>query len=275
MLTVAVTGASGLIGSRLVEQLSDRVRFLPIQQEQCDITDQDAVWRALKDVRFDLLLHLAAYTNVDQAETARALVWKVNVDGTKHLLAAARQKNKGFIYVSTGFVFDGKKEHVPFTENSTPHPICYYGQSKYAGEQVVAGQAMIVRLDYPYGHSPAAKPDFVTAIRKRLQANQTVTMVNDSMITPTLIDDLIGRLGFLMQHYTPEIFHLVGSDSLSPLQAGRAIAAAFHLDRTLIQPTSYREFFRGRAKRPQFSVIRSTKNPGYPMHAFADGLRLL
>lgn len=273
MLKIAITGASGLLGSRIIELLKNEFTFLPISQETTNITDKGQVSKTLHGMDYDILLHLAAYTNVDGAEKEEQLARRVNVEGTRNLFETNQKKKRKFIYISTDFVFDGTEP--PYNEESLPHPISVYGQTKYEGEQIVQGGAMIIRLSYPYRKHFPLKKDFVRSILAYLHEGKPLSMITDSVITPTFIDDIAYGLKHLCTHYTPTVYHLVGADSLSPYDAGKAIAEAFSLNKDLIRKTTYEQYFAGRAKRPRLSVIQSTKNTFYPMKSFAEGLNFL
>jgi dTDP-4-dehydrorhamnose reductase len=113
-MRILITGSTGLIGTRITELLSEKYTFIPLLQSEIDITDQSSVDRRLLTVDFDLLLHLAAYTNVDQAEVERDLCHKINVDGTRNLFEICQTKKSQMILISTDFVFDGKPvEEIP------------------------------------------------------------------------------------------------------------------------------------------------------------------
>jgi len=273
MIKIAITGASGLIGSRIIELLHDKFTFVPISIEQMDITNNAQVNEVISALDFDFFLHLAGYTNVDGAEINQELAWKINVDGTENVFIAVQNQKKKFIYISTDFVFDGKTP--PFTEVNVPNPLSYYAKTKYEGEKIVKDKAMIIRLSYPYRKNFPDKLDFVRSIRTMLQQNKTLTMVKDAIITPTFIDDIAYGIEYLINHYTPEIFHLIGSDSLSPFQAAQSIASTFQLNENLIKPTSFLEYSVNKACRPQYSKIISNKNNFYPMKSFKEGLALL
>lgn len=277
MLKIALTGADGLIGSRVVELLKEDFQFIPLPQSQMDITNPNQVKDVLREIDFDIFLHLAAYTDVDGAEKNKEISYKVNVEGTKNVFEAMPQKQKKFIYISTDFVFDGNKP--PYDEESLPNPISYYGQTKYEGEKVVnppaGGGAMIVRFSYPYRAQFEPKKDFVRNVKYALEQKKILQMVTDSTITPTFIDDIAYALKYLFNNFSPEIYHIVGGDSLSPYDAGKLIAKTFNLDGNLIQPISYKEYFKGRAQRPQYSEIKSKKNNFYKMKTFEEGLNIL
>ncbi len=270
MLKIAMTGGDGLVGSRIVELLNQDFQFTNFPQATMDITDKELVEKALKDADFDLFLHLAAYTNVQGAETNSDLAMKINRDGTKNVYDAVTQKGKKLIYISTDFVFDG--ESPPYFEDSTPNPQGAYAKSKFEGEKVVANGAMIVRIAYPYRAAFETKKDFVRTFRYFLEQGKHLNMVTDSMMTPTFIDDIAYGLKHLMKNYSPEIFHLVGGSSISPYDATVMIAEKFNLDKSLIGKTTYEEFMKGKASSPKLGVIKSKKNNFWKMKTFEEGI---
>lgn len=273
MLKVAITGSTGLVGSRIIELLSNKFKFLPILQEEVDIADQASITQVINNLSFDVFLHLAAYTNVDKAETEQELAYKINAAGTKNVFNAVNQRGKKFIYISTDYVFDGKNP--PYDENSVPNPVGTYGKSKYEGEKVVHGKAMIVRISYPYRANFAQKKDIIRTIKSRLEEQMSVKMINDTRITPTFIDDIAYGFAYLFENYSPEIFHLVGASSHTPFEVAELIADTFHLDKKLISKTTFNEYFTHPENRPRDTQIVSLKNNFSRMHTLLEGLRKL
>ena len=273
MKKIAVTGASGLVGTRIIELLSEKFEFIPISIKDMDITDKDSVQAHLKNLSYDLVLHLAAYTNVTGAESEKEKAYLINETGTQNLLEVALSAKKEFVHISTDFVFDGTNP--PYTEKSVPNPLSVYGASKYAGEKVVGKNGMIVRFSYPYRSAFEPKKDIFRTVKSILETGKPVTMVNDSLMVPTFIDDIAGGLGYLMNNYSNEIFHLVGEDAMSPFALAKTIAHVFHLNESLVERTTYEEYFANKAKGPRYCDIRSEKNTFYPMHTFEEGLRII
>ncbi len=273
MLKIAVTGPDGLIGSRIIELLQNNFYFIPLPFKKFDITKRDQVNQALENLSFDIFLHLAAYTNVAASETEREKTYQLNVEGTRNVFEAVNKKNKKFIYISTDFVFDGRNP--PFYEDSVPNPLGYYAKTKYEAEKIVKDAAMIVRLSYPYRNKFAAKKDYVASIRTALEAGKKLRMTTDCFITPTFVDDIAYAFKHLSENYSSEIFHLVGSQSLSHNEAGHLIAKNFGLDDSLISPITFKEYFKDISLRPQYSIIKSKKNNFYKMASFEEGLKKL
>ncbi|MFA6532821.1 MAG: sugar nucleotide-binding protein [Patescibacteria group bacterium] len=270
MLKIALTGADGLVGSRIIQLLNKDFEFIPLPQSLMDITNKEQVDSNLKNLDFDIFFHLAAYTNVPGAESNKELCFKINRDGTKNVFEAVNQKQKKFIYVSTDFVFDGISP--PYFENSIPNPTSIYASSKYEGEKIVNDHGMIVRIAYPYRARFELKKDFFRTFKFYLENGKTLSMITDSLMTPTFIDDIAYGLKYLFNNYSPEIFHLVGSESISPFDAALTVSEIFNLDKSLIGKTTYEEYVKGKARLPQLASIKSQKNNFYKMRSFKEGL---
>lgn len=270
MLKIAITGADGLVGSRIIELLKNDFEFIPLPQSKMDIASFESVKNVLKNADFDLFLHLAAYTNVAGAETNKELCFKINVDGTKNVFSETVSKGKKFIYISTDFVFDGKNP--PYFEDSVPNPPGVYAQSKYQGEKIVKDQAMIVRISYPFRANFETKKDFFRTFKSYLEQKKPLSMITDSSMTPTFIDDIAYGLRHLMNNFSPEVFHLVGGKALSPFDAAILIAEKFNLNKSLIGKTTYIEYTKTRPGLPQYADIRSKKNSFWKMKTFEEGL---
>jgi dTDP-4-dehydrorhamnose reductase len=273
MTTIAITGATGLIGSRVVELLSDQFSFIPLRIEDgIDITNATLLEQKLNNIRFDFLLHFAAYTNVDRAEIERDLCYTINVEGTRNVMNLCEAKNAKLVFTSTDFVFDGRSKH-PLHENSTPNPIGYYGRTKYDAEQLVKNNAMIVRLTTPYRKHFPQKKDVVRVIRSFLEEGKRVAAITDNLVVPTFVDDIALALGCLVRNYATGIFHVVGPQAISSFQMSQMIARRWGLNESLITQTTHEEYSQNRAPRPQFSNIITTKDLGVVMRSFEEGLQ--
>lgn len=273
-LKIAITGSTGLVGSRIIELLERDFEFIPLQYENgFDVTNKEIVSNNLKGLNFDIFLHLAAYTLVDKAEEENELAYKINVDGTKNVFSVVSKKKKKFIYISTDYVFNGLTPETVFDESSKPDPIGVYGTSKYEGEKIISDEGMIIRIAYPYRATYDLKSDFVRKIKSLLEEGKNLKMITDSIITPTFIDDIAHALKYLMSNFSKEIFHIVGSTSLSPYDGGKLIAKTFSLDESAIAKTTFGQYYKDYAKtRPQYTPTKSIKNNFYKMKTFEEGL---
>ena len=270
MLRVALTGADGLVGSRITELLKKDFEFISLPQTKMDIANVDLVNSVLNKLDFDLFLHLAAYTNVSGAETNKELCFKINVDGTKNVFDAVLNQGKKFIYISTDFVFDGKNP--PYFEDSVPNPKGVYAESKYRGEKIIKDKAMIVRISYPYRAQFEAKKDFFRTFKSYFEQKKPLSMITDSLMTQTFIDDIAFGLKHLINNYSPDVFHLTGEKAISPYEAAILIAEKFNLDKSLVGKTTYEEYIKTKPGLPQYADIRSKKNNFWRMKSFDEGL---
>ncbi|MBW7960303.1 NAD(P)-dependent oxidoreductase [Patescibacteria group bacterium] len=273
MTKIAITGSNGLVGSRIIELLKKDFTFIPFTQKDFDITDPSQTKKLIDKTDFDLMIHLAAYTNVAGAETNREACYKINVDGTRNIFNAVQDKEKKFIFISTDFVFDGKQP--PYDEDSSPNPPGIYADSKYQAEKVVKNKAMIVRIAYPYRAFFEPKRDFFRTFKAYLEQNKPLSMISDSLMTPTFIDDIAYGLKYLIKNFTTDTIHLVGGQAISPYQAAVLIAEKFKLDKSLITKTTYGEYIKQKPGLPQFADIRSKKNNFQKMRSLKEGLETI
>lgn len=275
------TGLNGLVGSRIVELLSGKYEFENLSRSSgVDITNENQVLEKITNSDAQIVLHLAAKTDVDGCEKDKELgeegeAWKINVLGTQNVANACLATNKKLIYISTDFVFDGEKE--VYYEEDIPDPINWYAQTKYEGEKIVQNLKtpwVIARIAYPY-RANFTKIDFFRAIKKRLQEGLPVAGVTDHIFTPTFIDDIAFVIDALIKNTSQGIFHAVGSQSLTPYDAALLIAKTFDLDQNLISKTTREEFFKDRAQRPFQLALKNDKitESGVRMKTFEEGLR--
>lgn len=277
-------GITGLVGSRIVEILGKKYVFRNLSLETgVDITDPATLEIIKKDTGESIVLHLAAKTDVDGCEDDKPLgengaAWRINVLGTQNVVEACKKTGKKIIYISTDFVFDG--ENPPdgdYNEKDEPHPINWYGQTKYEGEKIVQESGLpylICRLAYPYRARFAPKTDFVRAILGRLGKKEEVATVTDQIFTPTFIDDTAQALDVLIKTEVTGIYHVVGSDWLSPYKAALTIAKTFGFPLNLIREVTAEEYFKNRAKRPPNLALKNDKikNLGVKMRTFEEGI---
>ncbi len=280
-------GASGLIGSRLEELLSGQYHFINLSLETgIDITRKETLQTIKKYGNDSIILHLAAKADVDRCEKDKLLgndgdAWKINVMGTQNVIDICREEKMKLIYISTDFVFDGESPPAGgYTEESVPAPVNWYGETKFEGEKVVKESGvpyLILRLAYPYRKPFALKRDFVQAILSRLREQKTITAITDHIITPTFIDDIANAMDILIQKKAMGIYHVVGSQYISPYDAAIRIARMFDFDESLVQKTTRNMYFLGRAPRPfNLSLSNATiQKLGITMKTFEEGLEIV
>lgn len=292
-MKILVTGLTGLIGSRFAELLETSYQLENLSLSTgTDILDKNAVLEKVTSLNPDLVIHFAAKTNVDACEEDKEedkkglesgdfteiinnkSAWAVNVIGTQNIIDACKEINKKIVYISTDFVFDGKKKS--YTEDSIPNPINWYAKTKAEGERLVQSSDLdfiIARVAYPY-RAIFNKKDFVRSVLERLEHNEKLQMVTDHIMVPTFIDDVVNGLDVLIQKEEKGKFNLVGSESITPYQAAFTIAKIFNLDDALISKTTRREYFNGKAPRPFCLNLKNDKisKLGIEMSTFEKGI---
>lgn len=291
------TGLTGLVGSRFTELLENAYEFEHINLDNgINILDKASVLDAISSSNASIVLHMAAKTNVDGCELDKQrdkeilsfktkedkeevwkneqTAWAVNVFGTQNIVEACQKANKKIIYISTDFVFNGQKKS--YTEEENPDPLNWYAKTKYEGEKLVENSGVdyiIARLAYPY-RAFFERNDFVRGLIAKLSKNENLSMVTDHIMVPTFIDDLVNALDVLIQKEEKGIFHIVGSESITPYQAALKIAEVFNLDSSLISKTTRREYFAGKAARPFCLNLKNDKigKLGIEISTFEKGL---
>ena len=194
---ILVTGYSGQVGYDVVRELEERGhnRILALTSKDLDITNRDAVMDVVKWYKPDVIIHCAAWTQVDDAEIAKNAfrVIEVNVDGTRNLVDASIDVDAKIIYVSTDYVFDGTKKE-PYTEEDETKPMSMYGETKYEGEEEVKRNPkhFIARTSSVFGLNGN---NFVkTMLGQAAKGKEEVMAVEDQVSSPTYSKDLANTL---------------------------------------------------------------------------------
>ena len=228
-LRVLVTGAAGQLGSATVACLrSEGLHVTGIDREDGDIRDHSFVVEVIRREAPHVIIHCAAYTDVDKAEEEQELCYDVNVKGTEHLVEAARLFRIPLLYISTDYVFNGKGE-VPWKEDDTPDPVNFYGMTKAQGEEIVKQleKHFIVRTSWLYGKG---ERHFVKAMLRMAETKKDVTVVSDQIGTPTSAADLARLISALIGTTEYGIYHGVNGGCCSRYEFAQAIYAKAGLE---------------------------------------------
>ena len=160
---VAITGASGLLGNKIIKHATTEYTVIPIHRTkplssnslELDITYATKVSNLLSEIKPDVVIHAASETNVDKCEIEKERAWKINAKGTLNIAKVCRKVSAKLIYISTDYVFDGEKGL--YDERDEPNPINYYGITKLEGEKQVIAHCKnyaILRTSVLYGWHP-------------------------------------------------------------------------------------------------------------------------
>jgi dTDP-4-dehydrorhamnose reductase len=214
-MRVLVTGAGGMLGTDVccVFQAAG-LDVIPAPRvggpEALDVTNTEAVRRTIAHVQPQVVVHCAAYTNVDQAEHEPDVAFRVNALGSWNVAIACAERNISLCAISTDFVFDGQKTE-PYTEFDLPHPIGIYGASKLAGEECireVCWRHWIVRTSWLYGVHGKCFPD---SILRAAETRAELRVVADQRGCPTYTVDLADALARLIHSPLYGTYHIANT----------------------------------------------------------------
>lgn len=219
-MKVFVTGVGGQLGHDVVNELTkhnysvagsdiqpvysgiaDNSAVTTAPYIQLDITDEEAVNTVIDDVSPDVIIHCAAWTNVDGAEAPenREIVHKINAVGSENIARAAKAVNAKMVYLSTDYVFDGKGERPWEPDDKCYAPLNVYGQSKLDGELAVSSildKYFIVRIAWVFGLNGK---NFIKTMINVGKTHDMVRVVNDQIGTPTYTLDLARLLADMIE----------------------------------------------------------------------------
>lgn len=243
--SLLATGISGLVGSRVALLLQDQFQFenLDINHptHPTDITNLEQVRAAVSASSAHYLIHFAAFTDVTAAWNDRnnkdGLTYRVNVTGTKNILQACQENNVHLIHLSTAYVFDGNQLH-PYTETDQPHPIEWYGQTKWEAEQAIMSSNAswtILRIDQPFRPDCYQRPDVIRKIITGLQHNTLPPQFTNQFFGPTYIDDLTQMIKLILNTKQTGLFHATNGEQWSPHEFANTLNQLFNLKGQLIK----------------------------------------
>ena len=250
MINIIVTGASGMIGSRFLRLLPNDFQLIKNidRTEGLDILDYPRLSTAFSSAKADIIIHLAAFTDVNaaaqQESKSEGMCFQINVTGTRNIVKLAKQLDCRLIHISTDYVFDGAKTG-EYIETDKPNPIEWYGKTKYEAEKIVVNSGIkwcIARTAYPFLAQFPGKLDLVRGRIKQMKEGNLPPQFTDHIITPTFADQLSIALFKLIRAKALGIYHLVGDTSLSDFDLTTEIARQFNFDPSKIARNSLAEF---------------------------------
>ncbi len=255
-----ITGGGGQLGfdvrrDLLHRDVSESDVAAPSSKE-LDITDARAVEKYIGIFQPNVIIHCAAYTNVDGAESDQEACRKVNVEGTRNLVRAAEKVDAKIIYISTDYVFDGESAE-PYEIDAKTNPKSVYGQTKYEGEEIVREypKHFIVRIAWIFGINGR---NFVKTMLRVANDRDEVAVVDDQIGSPTYTVDLAKFLVDLSKTEKYGIYHATNEGFCSWAEFTEEIYKNAGLD-TKVKKVSTEEYIelagKPQAKRPKFSKL--------------------
>jgi dTDP-4-dehydrorhamnose reductase len=240
-----------------------------IRSVDADVTEPAAVQAAVAEAGPEIVLNCAAFTDVDGAETEPDRALQVNGEGAGNVAAAAAAAGAAVIYVSSDYVFDGRKRE-PYVESDETAPLSSYGRSKLAGERATAAanpRHFVVRSAWLYGQGGENFPD--TMLRLARERGE-LRVVDDQMGSPTWTGHLAEGLLRLAHTEAYGLHHMAGGGACSWFELARATLARAGVEARLA-PCATADFPRP-AARPAYSVLASERPDSVALPAWRVGL---
>lgn len=264
MKRLFITGGSGLLGSKFKAIAGDNYEIIKTYNRnprenavKLDIANKKDVLNKISSLNPELVVHSAALTNVDYCEEHPEEAHQINTEGTLNMVEACEKVDARLIYVSTDFVFDGKKGL--YKEEDETNPLGYYALSKLKGEEYVQNSSLnyaIARVSVLYGWH--RRQNFVTWVINQLKDLNQINVVTDQYNSPTLADNAGEAMIRIFEKNRTGIYHIAGDERISRFDFARNIASVFELDETLINPIESSEFIQ-KAQRPRDSSLSVEK----------------
>ena len=253
-MRILITGAKGQLGQAVIPYLANHDLTL-VDLPEMDITDKTAVFHTFAQAQPEIVIHCAAYTNVDGCAKDPALAYKVNALGSQNIALACLDYEAEMVHISTNEVFAGDNP-AGYEEWMTRDPINGYGRSKAAAENLVQHilqRAYIVRTAWLY--APGGR-NFIHAILDRARTQGNLRVVADEIGSPTYANDLAQALAQLIETHQYGIYHFTNAGSCSRWQFANEILRQAELTHVTNTPILSREFKRASTP-PPYGVIHN------------------
>ena len=225
MKRVLVTGANGQLGLALQGAAKDfPLDLVFMDKNTLDITNAEEVNKVFATQSFAICINAAAYTDVDGAESNKALAYAINATAVETLAKTCKQHGCWLVHISTDYVFDGALDR-PYMASDMPNPLNVYGASKLVGEQAiqpVGGTYSVVRTSWLYSQYGN---NFYTKLQAQLDAGKTLHVNADQKGCPTRAEDLSAHLltGIANQQLSKDISHYCGNEVMTWLDLARRL----------------------------------------------------
>jgi dTDP-4-dehydrorhamnose reductase len=252
---ILVTGANGMLGTELTQYLAAKgYQVTGVTSQQFNLLHSlDSLRPVVEAADPQVILHAAAYTNVDGAEHQPELAMAINKDGTQKVAQLAQDVGAMMALISTDYVFDGQA-HRPYQTTDRPHPINQYGWSKYYGELMVTERMetyYIIRTAWLYG---IHRSNFVQFVLDAVRQGQDLNIVSDQIGSPTWTGSLCAQIETILLSGLFGVYHATDCGAVSRFELARSICELAGLSSDHIRPIS-QAAFRQAATRPAYSAL--------------------
>ncbi len=291
MKNVVITGSNGLLGQTLVNLLMKQPNHFSViglsrgenrsgrddfTYHSLDITNDQQLKQCLYSIKPSVVINTAAMTNVDACEDQKEACELLNVDAVRNMIDVCSKINAHLIHLSTDFVFDGVKGN--YKETDIPNPLSFYGKSKLKSEKLLINSDIkytILRTILVYGQvNNLGRNNIVLWLKKMLESNKEVTIVNDQFRMPTFVEDLAMACKISIEKEAYGTYHISSNQLLSVFEIAHQVAEVFGLQKKWIKPISTKALNQ-RALRPPktgFDLSKTNKELHFYPKSFKEDL---
>ncbi|WP_304941798.1 dTDP-4-dehydrorhamnose reductase [Vallitalea guaymasensis] len=250
-----IIGVNGQLGHDAVKLLSTYHKIVGLDKDTLDITNFIELQNRITEIRPEVIINCAGYTNVDDCEINYESAYNTNAQGCYNLALIAKKYDCILVHISTDYVFDGEKDE-PYIESDLPNPINIYGSSKLLGETIIttiSPKYFILRTSWLYG---THGKNFVKTILKLSETKDVISVVNDQIGTPTYTIDIINVISKLIKTNIYGIYHVSNEGRCSWYEFAEKIIKLTNKETTIIPITTNQS--KRKADRPHYSVLENS-----------------
>ncbi len=259
-MKILIIGYKGMLGHELVNVFKNGHDLVLWDRNEIDIAKRIEVIEKIGSLKPDVVINAAAYTAVDEAESNKDLVYKINGCAVGFLSNICKEIDSLFIHFSTDYVFDGHNQNGYKEDYPTGNPLNIYGRSKMLGERMISDikpKHYLIRTSWLFGKNGK---NFIETMLRLASEKKEIRVVNDQFGSPTYAKDLALKVRELIESGRPfGIYHITNSNSCSWYEFALKIFEFVNL-KPVVRPVKSEEF-RTPAKRPTYSVLINTKLP--------------
>ncbi|MEM3730860.1 MAG: dTDP-4-dehydrorhamnose reductase [Candidatus Bathyarchaeia archaeon] len=263
-MKIVVVGSTGQLGTDLMKTLEREHETIGLTHKEIEVTDFNSckiIWK----YRPQVVINTAAFIKVDECEEDPLKTFAVNAIGAKNIAVLSREVEATTIFISTDYVFNGLKKE-PYTEDDIPNPVNTYGISKLAGELFTKQNPKhyIIRVASLFGAAGASGKggNFVETMIAKAKRNEPISVVDDMWMSPTYTKDAATTIKKIIEAKLPfGTYHAANEGYCTWFQFAQEIFKMTNLNPPLTPIKT--DQLQMKAKRPQFSALKSVKLPKY------------